>query len=51
MDLDVENINKMIKIHVGPSTRKLMRLTLERLNYFPEHFLIVKKGIPISQKI
>ena len=44
MDLDVANIDKMIKTNEGTSTRQLMNLTLERLKYPPNHLLInIKK--------
>ena len=39
MYLDVTNIDQMIKIHEGPSTRKLMHITLNRLNYSPNSYI------------
>ena len=41
---------KMIKIYWGLSTRQLMPLTLENLNYLPNNFLINVKSIRISHK-
>ena len=50
IDLDVENIDKMIRIHRGTSTMQLMKITLERLNYFPENLSIFVKIIQMSHK-
>ena len=50
MDLDVANIDKMIRIHGGPHARQLMKVTLDRFNYFPEHLSIFVKNIQRSHK-
>ena len=43
MDLDVKNIDKMIRIHGGPYTRQLMNLVLDGLEYFLKSFLCTVK--------
>ena len=47
----VTNIDKIIKISGVKSTRKLMNLALDGLNYFPEHFNPCKKHPNNPQKI
>ena len=41
---------KMIIIHGRPSTRKLMHLILQELNYYSDHFLVAVKIILMSHK-
>ena len=50
MDLNVKNIDKMIRIHGGPYTRQLMNLILERLNYFLKTFSVTVKNIQMNHK-
>ena len=50
MDLDIKNIDEMIRIHGGSFTRQLMHLTLERLNYLSNHLLITVNIIQTSHK-
>ena len=41
---------KMIRIHGRPSTRQCMHLRLDRLNYYPNNFLITVKIIQMRHK-
>ena len=45
-DIDVQNINKRIRINGGKSTGKSMNHIVENLNYFLKSFLNTEKKEP-----
>ena len=50
MDIYVENIDKMIRVHGGNFTRQLINLILERLKYFLKRLLRYLRSIQMSRK-